>query len=543
MAMRAPSEMIRSRKEDSRIRRGAAIIRGQIRQQLDDEDSYRQHAQSVREKVLAGGSLGKTATASGDEDQYHRHAELKWNNAVGGDSPSRNTGTTCSTVVSEADESDSFRRHSTRKNRSTQFDQFVGRKGTGRSAAAAARDEESAAYVARRRGEADSDLFCPVACTAGVSAANLSTQEKVQEWTGQSGIGRCTPPLALKDDAPITLIGRGKSLRSKMVTYLVQPFNDDEDDDDTYGSASDGYTGDRDADASENFSTSDNSYLPSSLQTRDEGKGSSTRPNVIEEYAFLAAEKRQSPPRTDRKTAGGSTVAVVTPTAASRSTSMNVPSPVSAKILKDPAFRHAQNAGFLWQSLVGQHIRFPSAWWDGARAPPMGSSDNAKWQFVSRYKCRNNKFLNNAVRVRNAAGQLLLHIVVQDLMTWKPVLDVAIGVFHPNARGIRRTQQADAKETGNRDIWLALRKRDDMVTAVDSLLMMGKSGRASDFTSPLGAGQQVTNLNVRATFGESPPVETVFVPESDLYQRLSGTAISTGAVPPPMALLQQYVFG
>jgi hypothetical protein len=316
------------------------------------------------------------------------------------------------------------------------------------------------------------------------------------------------------------------------------------DDDDTYGSASEGFTEDFDVDAS-GFHTTDSAsttstYLPASLQRERDEAIRSYKLHVIEEGddarpPMFKAEKRQSSPGQDSK------VAVVSPTA---ETDFGVPSPVSAEntaLRKDPAYRHAQNAGFLWQSLVGQHIRFPAEWWGRASTPPMGARDDAKWQYLGRYKVRSNKFLNESVLSRAAPGRLLLHIVVQDLMTWRPVQDVVIGCFHPNARGIRRTNNADSKEEMNRDIWLAVRRRSGLVSAVESLLMPGTSWEQSTDASPLGPRQKVANNNVRAVFGEEPPVETVFVLESDLYQRLSGVAVSPEKSP-PLTLLEEYVF-
>ncbi len=125
-------------------------------------------------------------------------------------------------------------------------------------------------------------------------------------------------------------------------------------------------------------------------------------------------------------------------------------------------------------------------------------------------------------------------------MTWKPVQDVVIGCFHPNARGIRETKNSDPKEERNRDIWLAVRRRSDAVSAVDSLLMVGKPWEASNNASPLGSRTRVANNNVRAVFGEEPPVETVFALESDLYQQLSNVSPGSSA---PLALLNAYVLG
>jgi hypothetical protein len=70
--------------------------------------------------------------------------------------------------------------------------------------------------------------------------------------------------------------------------------------------------------------------------------------------------------------------------------------------------------------------------------------------------------------------------------------------------------------------------------------MVGKSLEASNNASPLGPRTRVANDNVRAVFGEEPPVETVFALESDLYQQLSNVSPGSSA---PLALLNAYVLG
>ena len=91
----------------------------------------------------------------------------------------------------------------------------------------------------------------------------------------------------------------------------------------------------------------------------------------------------------------------------------------------DPAFQHAILAGSLWQSLVGQCVRFPKEWWHPHRTAPLGcSSTNEemnKWQYFDRYRIHGNEFLNKQVKRRDEPGQLLLHIVVRDFMTSNPI--------------------------------------------------------------------------------------------------------------------------
>jgi hypothetical protein len=127
-----------------------------------------------------------------------------------------------------------------------------------------------------------------------------------------------------------------------------------------------------------------------------------------------------------------------------------------------------------------------------------------------------------------------------DLVTCKPLQDICVGCFHPSARGIRTTKEANSNWEDVRDLWLAVRKRTDGVSVMDTYL---KIGEEIPTRSPLGAGQKVTNQNVRAVFGEEPPVETLFLPESYLYELyLSALKKHNHAVAPPLLLLQEFVF-
>lgn len=217
------------------------------------------------------------------------------------------------------------------------------------------------------------------------------------------------------------------------------------------------------------------------------------------------------------------------------------------EILRDPAYIHAHNAGFLWQSIVGQHIRFPNCWWNGARGPPIGEED-LPWMYFGRHSVKRNLVLNQLVKCRASAGRLLLHIVVQDLMTGTPVQDIAIGCYHPNAKGIRQGDRALKGLEDCRDVWMSVRKRSTQaVAATDALLYSQSSwdGSHSMSRSPLGPGQRVTNHNVRSVFGDKAPLETIFLSEDELYERLATHLMhpnAGAALSPPMAILQEFVF-
>lgn len=217
------------------------------------------------------------------------------------------------------------------------------------------------------------------------------------------------------------------------------------------------------------------------------------------------------------------------------------------ELVRDPAYTHAQNAGYIWQSIVGQHVHFPKQWWNGARGPPTGE-EGLPWMYFGRHTVHQNIVLNQLVKGRASGGRLLLHVIVQDLVTRTPIQDITIGCFHPNAKGIRREGPPLKRLEDCRDIWMAIRKRNHQsVAATDSLLYSQSNwdGNHSMCRSPLGPGQRVTNTNIRSVFGDKAPLETIFLSEGELYERLSSRITQLtldGAVSPPLAILQEFVF-
>lgn len=210
-------------------------------------------------------------------------------------------------------------------------------------------------------------------------------------------------------------------------------------------------------------------------------------------------------------------------------------SPSYLQLQQDPGFCHAQRAGTLWQSLVSQHVRFPSKWWNGARSPPMGVGRRQFWNHLGRHRVRGNMVLQEKVRNRGSAGRLLLHLVVRDIMTGEPIVDIAVGCFHPNARGVRRSAHFDPKLEECRDIWLAVRPRSTEISVIENLL---RKQQPVD-ESPLGEKHHVQNTNLKAVFGEKPPIHTLFVLESEVYELFSH--LDESQMPPSAVLLERYV--
>jgi hypothetical protein len=214
------------------------------------------------------------------------------------------------------------------------------------------------------------------------------------------------------------------------------------------------------------------------------------------------------------------------------------------ELSKDDAYNHAMKCGIIWQSLVGQHVKFPSLWYDGEEParPYMGCpSKSNKWSFFGRHRMTtssSNNMLRSLVPNTNSSGKLLLHIIVIDSNTLEPTEDIVIGVYHPNAMGIRPLKSSNVADSQRldecRDIWIGHRSRSVPVngrrnaTRIESLLR--HLNHSSVDKSPLGSPKnesssgnipyKIDNTNMNSIYGRNPPKSTLFVPENKLYKLL-----------------------
>ena len=157
------------------------------------------------------------------------------------------------------------------------------------------------------------------------------------------------------------------------------------------------------------------------------------------------------------------------------------------------------------------------------------------WRYLGRYnvflEMGHNAVLHSLVRTRASPGRLLLHIIVKNDDTSETIMDLAIGCFHPAARGVRKTAQAEASDKHVSDAWWAIRKHNnnhnqmpEACSEVERLLLRLQEypNSAPPCYSPLGPdGLAVDNNNVKAVFGDEPPLETMAVSEAELVQRLT----------------------
>lgn len=227
------------------------------------------------------------------------------------------------------------------------------------------------------------------------------------------------------------------------------------------------------------------------------------------------------------------------------------------------ALTHARNAGSLWRSLVGNHVRFPSRW-NGVLPPTDPDIPNgrkwSKWYYVARHRVKGDKRLNSGeygVRSRRSGGRILLRMVVREMHSQNVCREVAIGCLHPNAKGIRAGDPQPSIEDV-REIWMAVRwvmngggeeplldlreERYDYEGVVDTFLTQKRDLDYTTMGSVLGRRKLVNNENVRAVFGDQPPMTTVDFHEDELAEILKSNGGKKLAVLPALMLLKLFLF-
>ncbi|KAL7470862.1 hypothetical protein ACHAXS_011144 [Conticribra weissflogii] len=227
------------------------------------------------------------------------------------------------------------------------------------------------------------------------------------------------------------------------------------------------------------------------------------------------------------------------------------------------ALTHARSAGTLWRSLVGNHVRFPSHW--NEYLPPTdpdipNGRKWSKWYYVARHRVKGDKRLNSreyGVRSRRSGGRILLRMVVREMHSQDVCRDVAIGCLHPNAKGIRAGDPQPTIEDV-REVWMAVRwvmnadgeeplldlreERYDYEGVVDTFLTQKRDLDYSTMGSVLGGRKLVNNENVRAVFGDQPPMTTVDFHEDELAEILKSNGGKKLAVLPALMLLKLFLF-
>jgi len=220
---------------------------------------------------------------------------------------------------------------------------------------------------------------------------------------------------------------------------------------------------------------------------------------------------------------------------------------------QNEAYIHAMSAGTLWQTLVGEHVRFPKEWFDGERTPRVDGEIPSKWRYIAKNRVRNSS-LNSLVK-RRGGGRILLHLVVRDAVSSREKEDVVIGCFHPHSRGLvseedYKKRKDEFTDTDVREIWMAIRSRNRkhekissslQISTIQPLLLYNRSLADVARRSPLYTNDRLSNENIRAVFGGEPPLETISKDETELLKILESSPYSS---PKPISilLLQHFIF-
>mmetsp|Transcript_107 Transcript_107/g.251 ORF Transcript_107/g.251 Transcript_107/m.251 type:complete len:914 (-) Transcript_107:187-2928(-) len=231
----------------------------------------------------------------------------------------------------------------------------------------------------------------------------------------------------------------------------------------------------------------------------------------------------------------------------------------------DEAMAHAQRAGPLWRSLVGNHVRFPSRW-DSllpSTSPPIHSLNQkwSKWYYIARHRVKGDKRLNSrefGVRSRRTGGRVLMKLVVREMHSQQVCREIAIGCFHPNSKGVRKGDPLPEADDV-REVWMAVRWLMDVEDfeppldlrregnnyegVVDNFLMQKKTTLDyGSMGSALGHRKAVNNENVRAMFGDQPPMTTVDLHEDEVAEILKANGRKKLAALPALMLLKLFLF-
>lgn len=228
------------------------------------------------------------------------------------------------------------------------------------------------------------------------------------------------------------------------------------------------------------------------------------------------------------------------------------------------ALSHAHSAGSLWRSLVSNHVRFPRAWEEvlPPSSPPIERPGYkwSKWYYVARHRVKGDSKLNSqeyGVRSRRSGGRILMNVLVREMHSPLVCREVAVGCYHPNARGIRSGDPVKQVEDV-REVWMSVRWvipedatepelneycEEDVECFIDGFLTQRR--RVLDYQtmgSPLGHRKAVNNENVRAVFGDQPPLRTVNLYEDELAEIIKANDVKKIAGLPGLMLLKLFLF-
>lgn len=231
---------------------------------------------------------------------------------------------------------------------------------------------------------------------------------------------------------------------------------------------------------------------------------------------------------------------------------------------EDEAVSHARRAGPVWRALVGNHVRFPSVWETilGSTRPPIASGQQwSRWYYVARHRVKGDKRLNSretGVRSRRSGGRILMRLAVKEMHSEYLTREIVIGCFHPNSKGIRRGDPMPENEDV-REVYMAVRwvmnetddeprldlreEKIDYEGVIDKFIMQRQLHLDySAMGSALGNRKAVNNENVKAVFGDQPPISSIDLYEDELADILKNNGLENAAVLPALVLLKLFLF-
>ena len=151
-----------------------------------------------------------------------------------------------------------------------------------------------------------------------------------------------------------------------------------------------------------------------------------------------------------------------------------------------------------------------------------------------------------------------MNLMVREMNSQEVCRQVAIGCYHPNAKGIRRGDPMKEVEEV-REVWMAVRwvipldctepelqvhhYEEDIECYIDNFLTQKR--QVLDYQSmgsPLGHRKAVNNENVRAVFGDKPPLQTLDLHEDELADIVRANEVKQLVALPGLMLLKLFVF-
>jgi len=233
------------------------------------------------------------------------------------------------------------------------------------------------------------------------------------------------------------------------------------------------------------------------------------------------------------------------------------------EIRESTAFLHAQKAGLLWQTIVGTFVKFPTVWFDGSRSPEMGITKRGdvipNWKFLSLLRIQDT-IMSSCVRDRRSSGKILLHVIITDAED-NEIRDIAIGSFHPKARGVysnnryvEQNLQDVLTDDSFRDVWMAVRRNNGLsqnkrantsswierfLTSEQSVTDIGRDSPISDHK------KSINNNNVRSVFGHASPKETILLSKENFQKFMEDAEAEMDAddeTSPTILLLKKFLY-